>query len=360
MTLLIALSFPQIRNKHYEYFYFLHILLVPSTLVFSSLHYPPLGWFCWSSLVLWAAERLWRFVRVLWINDLSFAPSKHSPYSEIVDMRALGDAATPASSVLPWKTFEDRPSYEMDAHVHSPRSPTNAYGGYGRSNDSPDTRSAIQSPPPGYARAELLPGRTIRLTVSTVRRMTWAPGQYALLNIPCLSRFTSHPFTIASVGEDVKDSSSRDDNEFNAVGRRPELVFFIRAKQGFTLDLWNEVQRRTVRPGPNPIPVNSNLDTPSYPPSYHAPIFRAQVDGPYGSAARARWLTHSTVLIITGGTGVSFGLPILEYLCQCLSDRSKKYINGRGPFSIHYEVRTTRIRFVWLIREYCESCIFGS
>ncbi|KAF9516391.1 hypothetical protein BS47DRAFT_1341050 [Hydnum rufescens UP504] len=310
MNLLVVLSSSRFRDKGFEYFYFLHLLLVSSTLVFSALHYPPLGWFL---------ERLWRFLRVLWINGRVLPPSKRSVYSKSVTTGAPSQAASSSVSST-WMAFEDRSSYEMDVRIHSPSPSLSTLGGFGKYYDA---RSTVQPPPPGYARAELLPGRTIRLTISTPRRMTWAPGQYALLNIPCISRLTSHPFTIASVSEDVKGSSTPGDDE-SKLDSPHELVFFIRAKQGRSAPL----------------------------PSLHAPMFRAHVDGPYGSAVRARWLTYPTILIITGGTGVSFGLPILEYLCLCLSDRSREYFPGRGPSFAHSDTRTTRVRFVWLIREY--------
>ena len=57
-------------------------------------------------------------------------------------------------------------------------------------------------------------------------------------------------------------------------------------------------------------------------------VMRMYAHGPFGSVACAHWGTHSTVLIIVGGRGVSFRLSILEYICLCLSGHGGQHLGG--------------------------------
>lgn len=105
-------------------------------------------------------------------------------------------------------------------------------------------------------------------------------------------------------------------------------------------------------------------------------LLRVRVDGPYGSAARVQWEDFATVLIVVGGSGVAFGLSVLDKMCKVLRDENQKFVSGRlgdpeqGGAAVHGEgqgtsflnrlksqpnVNTTRVRFVWLVREYCKS-----
>jgi hypothetical protein len=52
--------------------------------------------------------------------------------------------------------------------------------------------------PKGFALAQLLPGRLIRLTAHTPHCVRWKPGQHVLLTVPSVEPLSSHPFTIAS------------------------------------------------------------------------------------------------------------------------------------------------------------------
>ena len=68
MTILFLTSISPLRRKHYEAFWFLHVLFVPLTIVFAGLHHPPVWWWCWVALGLWVGERTWRFGWWLYIN----------------------------------------------------------------------------------------------------------------------------------------------------------------------------------------------------------------------------------------------------------------------------------------------------
>ncbi|EEB87413.1 hypothetical protein MPER_15238, partial [Moniliophthora perniciosa FA553] len=52
------------------------------------------------------------------------------------------------------------------------------------------------------------------------------------------------------------------------------------------------------------------------------------VDGPFGSSVRAKWGDYSTVVIFAAGSGVSFALSILEFVCLCLAGRDGKHLGG--------------------------------
>ena len=175
-----------------------------------------------------------------------------------------------------------------------------------------------------------------------------------------MSKFTSHPFTIASVSDAAIAGPE---------GR--EIVLIIRAKHGFTKELWEEAKRRGAARRADGAAdekrQKSHKRTPSIQSTYTSlsgspragSIFRAYVDGPFGSATRARWGQHSSVLIVCGGSGVSFGLSILEYLCLCMTGRDGKSLGGKGGGVGKETFLTRRVRFVWLIREYCQSPFFS-
>ena len=76
------------------------------------------------------------------------------------------------------------------------------------------------------------------------------------------------------------------------------------------------------------------------------------VDGPFGSSSRARWGSHSTVLLVAGGSGVSFGISVLEYVCLCIAGRDGEQLGGRSSGWGRRGFLTTRVRFVWLVREF--------
>ena len=106
----------------------------------------------------------------------------------------------------------------------------------------------------------------------------------------------------------------------------------------------------------------------AHPPGEHPPpdaelpargcLMRMYVDGPFGSVVRANWKAHSTVVLVAGGSGVSFGLSLLLYLVRCLAGRDGKFLGakpgGWGMPGWH----PTRVRFIWIVREFCEFYIF--
>lgn len=192
--------------------------------------------------------------------------------------------------------------------------------------------NVVYLPPPGYVYAELVAGRTIRLRTVAPESITWSPGQYFYVKTPLASRFGSRQFPTASICDQRRDTN--------------EIVFVIRVKDDWSKDLWDELvalikQRRAHPPGEIP-PINTIL------PSRGA-LLRMHVNGPFGSVARVNWGHHSTAVIVVGGSGVSFGVSILEFLTLCMAGRDPRSLgsNTKG-------FKTSRVRFVWLVREYCE------
>ncbi|KAF9815300.1 hypothetical protein IEO21_04663 [Rhodonia placenta] len=338
MTLLVASSFRPIRQLHYELFYCLHILLVPLTLIFSALHHPPVWYWCWAALAVWAGERLWR--SIWWMqangyfggmvapppsNRLHKVPTRNGDARpEALEMSNLRSPTSP--SKLRHYSSPSAPKFAID--VHQARTTTKvSFGASGR-----------YVAPPGFAHAELLPGRTVRLRLITPGYLPWAPGQHFLLRVPAVSGLTTHPFTNATVCDQEAPTDE---------GR--ELVFLIRAKNGWTKRLWDTVAQMVAR-------GHGHVPGESLPASYDVPgrgvLLRTYVDGPFGSAARARWGSYSTVLIVAGGSGVSFGLSILQYMCLCLAGRDGQSLGGKKGGWGQPGFRTTRVRFVWLVREF--------
>jgi hypothetical protein len=201
----------------------------------------------------------------------------------------------------------------------------------------------LYSPPPGYAHAELLSGATVRLTFITPGFLSWAPGQHFIIGIPSVSKIDTHPFTSASICDDQATSEA---------GRA--IVFLVRSKNGWTRQLRELVLSLSSRgevlaPGENTPPGTI------MPPN--GVLLKMYVDGPFGSSVRAHWGSHSTVLIIVGGSGVSFGMSILEYVCLCLAGRDGKRLGGRPGGWGREGYSTQRVRFVWLVREFGEPIL---
>ncbi|KAI5123356.1 hypothetical protein M0805_001777 [Coniferiporia weirii] len=221
------------------------------------------------------------------------------------------------------------------------------------------------APPPGFAHATLLAGRTVRLRLVTPGYQTWAPGQHFLIALPAVSRLSTHPFSVASVCDEqaalrVEQSGrGRGDEERGRAQAQAEagreIVLLIRAKKGWTKRLWELVSSLQERG--EVLPPGETLPAGAPPPPRGTPgvVLRALVDGPFGSAARTHWGRYASVLVVAGGSGVSFGMSVLEYVCLCLAGRDGRFLGGHpGGWGVGKKGAwvTQRVRFVWLVREY--------
>lgn len=96
----------------------------------------------------------------------------------------------------------------------------------------------------------------------------WVPGSHAFLNIAAIGVHQRHPFTIASIPEDGF------------------IRFIIKKQKGFTASLHKR----------------ESADVHCF------------VDGSYGSLEMTRFALYPHVLLVGGGVGITFVLPILKSL----------------------------------------------
>ncbi|THU90704.1 hypothetical protein K435DRAFT_968535 [Dendrothele bispora CBS 962.96] len=323
MTLLVFSSSRSLRKSHYETFYAFHVVLVPLTLVMSAFHHPPLWIWCWIALGLWVGERAWR--ATWWLQVNGFFGIEKSASAVVLPSRA--NHVPPTPSALQKSTFPPPSPYLDSRFMGSPDGSLLA----------PAT-GITYSPPPGYARAELLSGATVRLTYISPGYTSWAPGQHFLINIPSVSRFVTHPFTTASICDEQSPLTA---------GRA--IIFLVRSKKGWTRDLWDHVAK-LISTGQNHAPGEKPPNGTVMPSS--GVLLKTYVEGPFGSVVRTKWESYSTTVIFVAGSGISFGLSVLEYVCLCLAGRSGKHLGGRTGGWGTQDFMTRRVRFVWLIREY--------
>lgn len=143
---------------------------------------------------------------------------------------------------------------------------------------------------------------TIPLTPSLSNSKTFHPGQHIYLSLPSQTRLRLNPFTIANLPK--KDTHIR-------------LV--LRALNG------------TTRLLANTIPPSSPSKTPS-----KQTTIPLNIEGPYGSAAHFPNLaTYNRILLVAGGVGATFTLPIYRHLIE-------------QQEGIHTKAQT--IKFVWAVK----------
>jgi hypothetical protein len=259
-------------------------------------------------------------------------PQPLSSISAATQRNATGrDRATGStpSSAIPFEgtagnapvNFTGRPNSDMDLRAQSML--------------APEARSVTI--PPGYGHAQLLPSRTVRITLRVPRPFAWTAGEHVLLWIPEISRWQSHPFSILSTYEEEDEV---------------EIVLLIKARKGFTAKLFEETRRRLMQTAGIQMEKNQRQSLNSMSMEGQDPppvLYRVWVDGPHGSASRANPGNHESVVIVCGGTGVSFGISILNYLCRAMSNRTSG-VKWHGFRSGRFV--TQRVRFVWIVREF--------
>ncbi|KIY61737.1 hypothetical protein CYLTODRAFT_495084 [Cylindrobasidium torrendii FP15055 ss-10] len=332
LTMMMILSLSPIRKHHYETFYAFHVVLVPGFIVAAAFHHPPVWIWCWVALALWVGERCWR--GVWWLhNNGMFGHDVSRAAASIITTSHQHQETLPEQKKL-------QPGEYESPGVYPPPSPylSRSFSQRSRTDKVQAASSVNYCPPSGYSHAELLSGATIRLTFISPRHFSWAPGQHFLVNIPSVSAVLSHPFTAASICDEQSPSEA---------GR--VLTFLIRSRSGWTRDLWDYVlalSNRGQNHAPGEIPPNGTIMPKN------GVLLRTFIDGPFGSAAGARWEQHATVVLFVAGSGVSFGLSVLEYVCLCLAGRDGKYLGGRPGGWGKKGFRTRRVRFVWIIREF--------
>lgn len=124
------------------------------------------------------------------------------------------------------------------------------------------------------------------LKISIDTRAQWRPGQHIYLRFLTLGlhSLSSHPFTICSS---------------NWASERNEMVFYVKRHDGLTGRL---------------------LKLAAKEPNISIPVL---LDGPYGGVP-SRWFAgFDRIVVIGGGSGAGFTLPLVEYFLQHAQDRGR-------------------------------------
>jgi NAD(P)H-flavin reductase len=130
------------------------------------------------------------------------------------------------------------------------------------------------------------------MTFTIPTRMRWDAGQHVFLRLPGCDPVASHPFTIASLPADEQNAA--DPEKADRGGGKNTMVFLVRAQKGFTERLHAKALKMAG--------------------SGQALAFPAIIDGPYGHSPD--YVGFHSVMLVAGGTGISFALPILQRILR--------------------------------------------
>ncbi|OCF42658.1 hypothetical protein I317_03517 [Kwoniella heveanensis CBS 569] len=144
------------------------------------------------------------------------------------------------------------------------------------------------------ATATLIDEETIKLMIPTLY-IKWSPGQHVFIRFSTVRPLESHPFSIATV--------PRPDEQSNSVRN---MVFLLKPLSGFTKTLFEDVR------------ANEGKVT-----------YKVLIDGPYGGAGHDL-RAFDSVLVIAGGTGITWALSVLQDLAYY----------GKGQ----------EVRMIWAVR----------
>lgn len=136
-----------------------------------------------------------------------------------------------------------------------------------------------------HASISVMPNGILRVSILAKRHMRWKPGQHIFVRFLTLGlhSLTSHPFTICSLP--------------NQSGTQPELVFFISPRGGLT----SRLAMLAVKEPNKSIGV--------------------YLDGPYGAISVESLSKFGKALVIAGGSGAGFTLPLIEDVLRHLDSR---------------------------------------
>ncbi|WBW72908.1 plasma membrane ferric-chelate reductase Frp2 [Schizosaccharomyces osmophilus] len=179
--------------------------------------------------------------------------------------------------------------------------------------------------------------------------LPWAAGNHIYVNIPFLSYWQVHPFTMLNVPTDdcielivvVRSGFTKRLDDYlrsnNPVGHEPRqdrLLLPINKFQNYStiIEQANETSTELTVPSP----INNFLM-----------CFNVLVDGPYGPISNPCTI-YSYVLLISGGVGVSYTMPILrdllirkskvisiEFVWTCRSPKLLKLLYKIFEYSLH-------------------------
>ncbi|GAA5916010.1 hypothetical protein JCM6882_003496 [Rhodosporidiobolus microsporus] len=170
------------------------------------------------------------------------------------------------------------------------------------------------------ARVEVISKDAIKIFVKTAQK--WSPGSHVYLHCPTFEA-GGHPFSVASNYLPV----SHLDND--PPPKNATMVLAIRVHTGLTAKLYQHVLEGT----------EALAYASSDAKNLSMPLFPAFTEGPYGH----RFLVHhyESVLLFTGGSGVTFAMP---HMLDLVRRARNKQLGGRKPLI------TNRVTFVWAVK----------
>ncbi|BGP41407.1 ferric-chelate reductase Frp1 [Rhodotorula kratochvilovae] len=169
-------------------------------------------------------------------------------------------------------------------------------------------------------RVEVLSKEAVKVHISTAT--PWKPGSHIYFHAPLLEA-GGHPFSVASTYLPVSHLDS------DATPRSSSMTLVIRVHDGLTHKLYDHVLKNR-----GDLHYSAG-DAKSF--SQH--LWPAFTEGPYGH----NLLLHhyESVILVAGGTGVTFALP---YLLDLVRRARNKHLGGSKPLV------TTRVTFIWTVR----------
>lgn len=291
----------------------------------------------------WGAERLVRGLVFLYINGfhkgIFFTEPRRSRTSEqsfTVHGAEKVDGFTEGKlESYPPAPYDDTAEpLNHNRHAYPPSLQSTVVPNY-RNSPAPDYAAprSRSLPPPGFASAQLLPGRTVRLVLHTPVPVRWRPGQHVFLTMPAIKLLQAHPYTIVSIDERA-DGIAPVGGTGLLRAQGSEIVMLVRAQKGFSKALWDYVAAKRKEKENNGATVAELAKGIN---------IRSLISWPLGSSARTPWNAYESLLVICGGTGITFGMSVLEYTVNRMArrDTGSRY-------------KTQRVRLVWILREYCE------
>ena len=143
------------------------------------------------------------------------------------------------------------------------------------------------------------------LRIEVAGDFIWTPGQHCFLRFTefgIRAAITSHPFTICSTQAESA------------------LVFYVQPKGGFTGKLYE-----LARNSPAGISTTKVL-----------------IDGPYGGIDMTRFDASDRVIIVAGGSGAGWCLPLIARFVEGISDAKHLELGTSGDVSIDPSVKDRR------------------
>ncbi|PYH84413.1 metalloreductase [Aspergillus uvarum CBS 121591] len=171
---------------------------------------------------------------------------------------------------------------------------------------------------PGHARLEAMAGGATRVCITSHPLRRWSPGSHILLSLPRLAwPLSTHPATILST----------------PTSHHGDLILILKARRGFTDRLLRTASRTAVELSSSQ-PEEPLADEHAAV-NRHPSAYLAWIDGPYPSTI-PDLSSFDSVLLIAGGTGVTFTLSQLLHLAHL----------PRQEASL-----LRHVTFIWVVRE---------